>query len=982
MKIRQIGLLGTAIGALLCTGVAVAAIEENGEGMSVITSVRHDTSPPLAELIRIVQDRQALEPDPVEPPDYVYPNFTEVEDSATKADQTLVGDTPEGVQRTVSGASTPGPILSFDAIGQADAPGGGLPPDTNGDVGPDHYIAYINTDWAIYDKTTGNLIGSVLEGNTFWAGFGGVCESSNSGDPVVLYDKLADRWVFTQFTGSATNRQCFAVTTTGDPTGPYNRYEFDFSPVFNDYPHLSIWTDASGARSGYYLTTHDFSDVGGPNQAFEQNSFSVVERDAMLTGAPARIVRFTETAFQGVSAFGALSAHLESTELPPAGMCAPFVHNRADLDGYLLWELCVDWTNVANSTLSSPFVVPAGVDLDNNVNRIPQPAPAPAGAELDEFAGNTMFRASARAYPAASGLPVELVINHVSNAGGGRAGVRWIHFSLPDADDLFAGGFETSEPLPQGAPRIVNQGLYAPGDDYRWMAGISIDQNRNIGVGYSVSSDTTFPSVRYAARSPADPPGELRPEASCVVGGGVQTFVDASGRASRWGDYSSMSIDPDDQCTFWLQAEYYAVTGTASWDNRVCSFVMPDCGTPTYAIRSNFNRDIKACALNDAPQADIEALSLGGFSSTLTLSAVNLPAGVTVNFDNGTINSYPGSSNFTVEGLGAFGDGDFNFQINTDAAVGIDQSLDFNVQVSSSVLSAPNLTTPSNTAETSVRPTLSWTALPGALDYVVEVALDAGFTNIIESATVPGNSYTVSSTLAENTTYFWRVTAENNCGPGATSNAFSFTTIPPGQCPAGTSPNVVFNDNLETGAAGWTQPPDPVGSGNTWALSDVRQNSGTFSFLAVDVATTSDQYLVSPAINVPPIGQQPITLSFWNFQNLEANAGTGEEACWDGGLLEVSTDGGSTFTQVPDSRLLTDPYNGNITINNASPISGLFAWCADDIQPASGDQETTSIVDLSEFAGQTIRLRFRVGTDGAAADEGWYIDDVQVQGCN
>ena len=115
---------------------------------------------------------------------------------------------------------------------------------------------------------------------------------------------------------------------------------------------------------------------------------------------------------------------------------------------------------------------------------------------------------------------------------------------------------------------------------------------------------------------------------------------------------------------------------------------------------------------------------------------------------------------------------------------------------------------------------------------------------------------------------------------------------------------------------------------------------------------------------------------------MEANTGAGTDACWDGGLLEVSTDGGSNWTQVSDANLLTDPYNGTITINNASPISGLPAWCADDISPASGDQEAVSIVDLSQYAGQAIQLRFRVGTDGAVGDEGWYIDDVQVQGCN
>lgn len=983
MKNSHLGRLSLAMSALLCATASYAAIEDHGAGMTVSQSVRHDTSPPLTELIRIVQQRRAADPDNVEAPDHVYPNFTEIQNTGTNLDRTLIdGDAPLR-QTQQFGSSAPPLDQSFDGIGQNDAPGGGLPPDTNGDIGPDHYIMYINTDWQIYNKATGLPTTPVMEGNTFWAGFTGPCETSNSGDPIVLYDKLADRWMFSQFTGTATNRQCFAVSTTSDPMGPYNRYEFDFTPEFNDYPHISVWTDASGARSGYYLTTHDFLAVGG-NFNFQQASFSVVERDVMIAGGPvARIVRFTNTGFAGASSFGALSAHLESSELPPAGMCAPFVHNRADLDGYLVWQMCVDWTNVNNSTLSSPSLLPAGVVIDNNVARVPQPAPAPPGSELDEFAGNTMYRASARAYPAASGLPVELVLNHVTNAGGGQAGVRWVHLSLPNNDELFAGGFETSEPLPAGQERILDQGVFAPDNTFRWMAGISLDQSGNIGVGYSASSTTVMPSVRYTGRQPGDAPNTLRGEQECVTGGGVQQFVDNTGRAGRWGDYASMSIDPDDQCTFWLASEYYAVTGTATWDNRICSFRFPDCGDPSFVIRSDFDTQMRVCALNDAPEANINAFALAGFTGSLNLSASSLPPGVTASFATNPVNSLPGGSTFTLQGLNGFGDGSFSFQVNaSSAAPALTRTLGFNVNVSAGVVAAPLLTAPANSGQSSVRPTFTWGAVSGALEYRIEIATDAAFTNIIESATVDTNSYTISTILQSGASFFWRVTGMNNCGPGAASATSSFTTVAPGQCPAGTSPNVVYNDDLEGGAPGWTMPADPFGSGNTWALSNARQNSGQFSFFAVDSTTSSDQYLVSPSITVPPLSQQPLTLSFWNFQNMESNTGAGVDACWDGGLLEVSTDNGTTWTQVADGNLLTDPYNGDITINNASPISGQPAWCADMGNAASGALETTSIVDLSQYAGQSIRLRFRVGTDGSAGVEGWYIDDVQVQGCN
>lgn len=979
LNMRQLALVIVAIG--YC-GLSLAAPPPSTTPQKVMQAVRHDVSPPLAELLQIAAANQTTDIQPPASPDFVFPNFDEEGNSATTLDKTFVGAAAEGAQRAGGLGSAPPLGISVDGIGQSDAAGGGLPPDTNGDVGPNFYIQYINTDWVIIDKATGNIVApGVIEGNTFWAGFGGPCETSNSGDPIVLYDKLAGRWLFSQFTGSGTNRQCFAVTTTGDPNGPYNRYEFDFSPDFNDYPHISVWTDASGARSGYYLTTHDFMPDGAGGFNFLQASFSVVDRDGMLAGEPAGmvdIVRFTNTGFAGTSSFGALSAHLESTELPPAGTCAPFAHNRADLDSYLIWELCVDWDNTANSTLTGPAVLPANAVFDNAVDNVPQPPPAPPGSELDNFTGNTMYRVSARAYPAETGLPTELVLNHASNAGGGVSGVRWVDIALATGDDVFVGGFETSEPLPNGQPRILDQGLYSPDSDFRWMAGISIDQSRNIGLGYTVSSATTFPSVRYTGRTAEEPPGLLLDEQSCVVGSGVQTFVDATGRAGRWGDYSSMSIDPSDQCTFWLSVEYITNTDTADWENRVCSFSFPNCGNPNFFVSSDFNRQVNSCTLNDAPQANINVQSLG-FTDPVTLSAVGLPPGVSVAFDNATISDFPGSTGFTINGLSSQGDGGFTF--NIDAVSGaLTRSLDFDITTSSAAVAAPVLTGPADAGETSVRPTFSWGAVAGAVSYRIEIATDAGFTNIIATGETADTTFVAAEAFDSGVTLFWRVRGVNNCGDGAIASA-SFTTIPPGVCPAGTTPNIVFQDDLESGAPGWTMPSSGVGP-ELWALSTVRQNSGMFSFLAVDPATSSDQLLVSPPITIPSAAQAPLTLTYWNFQNIEANAGFGADACFDGGLLEVSTDGGNSFTQISDSVLLTDPYNGNVTIQpGVNAISGQLAWCADDIVPLSGDQEVISVVDITALAGQTVQFRYRFASDGAAGDEGWYIDDVVVQGC-
>ncbi len=990
---------------MLCVIAAVAgsqlqAAEQQvplSQTVTVDSAVRHDRSAPLSELKRIMEDRRTNSPAPLKPPNYTYPNITDNPEHLDQSDRTVVGEMNESRQ-TFLGDPMPPTIISVDGIGQADAPGGGLPPDTNGDVGIDYFVQYINTDWAIYDKTNGALVGSVLEGNTFWAGFGGICETTNAGDPIVLFDKTANVWMFSQFTpfngGTNSGTQCFAISDRQDITDPgttFFRYAFEFEGSFNDYPHIGIWNDETGARSGYYYVTHDFDFSVNPPQ-FQQASFGVVERDAMIAGLPAQFVRITNTGAFGLSSFGALPPHLESVELPPAGMCAPFVHNRADLDAYLLWQLCVDWNDAAAASLTPAIQLAASAPFDNGVNRIPQPAPAPAGSELDEFSGNTMYRASARAYPDVSGLPVEMAINHVTNAGNGIAGVRWVHLSLPvtapasgGPDDIFVDGFE--EPVPVDAlldnPTIIDQGVYSPDDDYRWMGAISLDQSGNLGLAYSVSSTSTFPSVRYTGKLASDPAGVLREEANCVIGGGVQTFVDSSGRAGRWGDYSSMSIDPVDQCTFWTSVEYYAVTGTANWENRICSFRFPECGNPDFALRSDSPQQIDVCTVDPDPVIGIDVFAFAGFNSDVTLSGNGFQGTSGVTFADNPLTMFPASTTATLTDLENAGVNNMTVFILGDSVTPpISKSLEFNLVISNGTAGAANLLLPADAAvDVSTRPAFSWDPVADTLLYTIDIATDAGFTTIVETGTSTVSNYTAVTSLDASTQYFWRVTTSNNCGNGTVSGTFSFTTGVPGTCPAGTTANVVFTDDIEGDVSDWTLPPDPVGPGNTWTQSGTRVNSGVASFFAVDPTVSSDQYLVSPAITLPGAAESPITLSFWNFQNMEANTGAGTDACWDGGLLEISTDGGNNFVQIDGSLLLTDPYNGPITTNGASPISGLDAWCADDIVAASGDQETVSIVDLDQFAGQTVQFRFRLGSDGAVGDEGWYIDDVSVQGC-
>ena len=534
----------------------------------ITQSVRHDTSPPLRDMIAAPLGPRSLK---VEGP----PHGREIPNrfsSDLLRQRPAASPGPDALRQSApSGVAAPPVLLSAAGYASADnialLGGTGIPPDTNGDVGADFYIQYVNIGWLVLDKADLSVAAGPFAGNTFWTGFGGFCETDNSGDPIVLYDHLAGRWVFSQFTsqgGPGDGHQCFAVSTTGDPLGPYHRYDFVFPDVFNDYPKVGVWDDAGGTRSGYYLTTNDFFNP----VTFAEVSMVALERDDMLTGAAATMVRFlVDTGPSGVPGddfiFATQPGHLEGNDLPAAGTCNRIVQQWDDeamsgdvilpTDGYLFWELCVDWATPASSTLTGPTFIDAGVEFESNLCGfgacIPQPG---TGMVLDTLAHFTMYRAANRVIDG----DLLMVLSHAVNVltpPANQAGVRWVQFDLG------------------GGPSILDQGVYAPDSEFRWMPSIAMDQAGNIGTSYSLSSSAIFPAIRFTGRAPGDPAGTMRDETSCVEGGGSQTGAD------RWGDYSSISVDPVDGCTFWLTSHYQPTNGTFNWNTRVCSFQFDGC---------------------------------------------------------------------------------------------------------------------------------------------------------------------------------------------------------------------------------------------------------------------------------------------------------------------------------------------------------------------------------------------------------------------
>jgi hypothetical protein len=459
-----------------------------------------------------------------------------------------------------------------------------LPPDTNGAVGPNHFVQWVNLSFAIFSKA-GTLLYGPAAGNTPWTGFGGPCEADNDGDPIVLYDRQADRWLLSQLAipnfPSGPFYQCVAVSQTGDPTGAFYRYAFTLSDtLLNDYPKFGVWPDA------YYLAVNQFSctdSIFGVQCGWAGQGAFAFERDKMLAGLPARMVGFT---LPLSNLGGMLPSDLDGPTPPPAGSPNYFVQVDDGVwftppiaDRLQIWPFHVDWTTPSQSTFGPTGSTDTGVVLstapfDSNLcgydpNCVPQPGTDVLGdpsPRVDALSDRLMYRVGYRNF----GDHEALVLNHTVDADGtDHAGIRWYEVRHDPASG------------PAGGWAIHQQGTYAPDGRHRWMGSIAMDAAGNIALGYSLSDGvTTWPSIAYTGRL-ADDALNLLPQGEIVATSGDGAQLDSSG---RWGDYSAMTVDPVDDCTFWYTQEYYATTDFLfgrNWQTRIIPFKFAACGTST-----------------------------------------------------------------------------------------------------------------------------------------------------------------------------------------------------------------------------------------------------------------------------------------------------------------------------------------------------------------------------------------------------------------
>ncbi len=425
------------------------------------------------------------------------------------------------VQSANGSTQVKGPIVNIGGTGNVN---GVYPPDTDGDVGPDHYFQMINLSFAIYDKVGNKLYGPVAN-STLWQGFPGPWSGHNDGDPIILYDEISDRWVASQFavqTSNGKHYELIAVSESGDPLGAWYRYAFEFD-MFCDYPKLGVWPD------GYYATFHMFQG------SFQGAAFVAFEREKMLTGDPdAQMVYYGEFS----SKFGFLPSDVDG-EAPPMG--TPNYITGISFFGnhkMQIYEMSVDWNNTANSSLTLVSTLTPS-SFNSDVNNIPQPG---TGTKLDVMEMVLMFRLPFRKF---DGYNVMLA-NHTINVNG-RAGIRW--YEIRDDGTGWS---------------IYQQGTYAPDNENRWMGSIAMSANGNIALGYSVGSSTTYPSLRFTGRRPDAPLGEMNiAEVEIIAGGTSQSGI------SRWGDYSCLTPDVSNDSSFWFTSEYMKSNG---WGTRISSF--------------------------------------------------------------------------------------------------------------------------------------------------------------------------------------------------------------------------------------------------------------------------------------------------------------------------------------------------------------------------------------------------------------------------
>ena len=906
------------------------------ERSAVSRSVNNDVSPPL----RSLQPAQPVH------------QLTGVRPLRLIPRPQSVGQTA-AVQSSQSPSSLiPALSLDFDGVGNGfSGPTGtftvdSAPSDANGAVGLNHFFETVNRDFAICDKSGSAVLGPVPI-NILWAGFGGGCQSNNDGGATVAYDRSADRWVISQVSVSTTPYlQCVAVSQTGDPIGGYNRYSFQYTD-FPDYPKLGVWPDA------YYTTFNMFT--GGTT--FSGGQVCAYDRTRMLAGQAA-----TQQCFSvGASFGGLLPSDLDGERQPPTGSPDYVLALGASANQLALWKFHVDWNTPANSTLVGPTTLAAAAFTEacGGGTCIPQSG---TSQQLDSRADRLMYRLAYRNF----GDHEALVVNHSVTAGS-SVGIRWYEIRTPAS-----------------TPTIFQQGTYAPDSNFRWMGSIAMDSAGDMALGFSLSGSSLQPEIHYTGRLAGDALGTLpQGEGTIIDGAGSQTNL------SRWGGYSSMSIDPTDDCTFWYTNQYIPSNGSFNWKTRIGSFKFAGCGgsvTNDFSITATPST-VTVTAGGSGTSAISTAVTSGSAQS-VNLSASGLPSGASASFNPPSITA--GNSSTLSLNSGTAAAGTYPLIINGTGTSGTHPTTvtfvinpvvgnNFSISVSPSsvaVIQGGNGTSTISTAVTSGSAqsvSLSASGLPSGTS--------ASFNP--PSVTSGGSSVLTVTSSGTATTGTSNVTVRGTAPSGTHSASLSVTVTPSGGGGGG-----IINGGFETGTlSGWT-------SAGTTAVVSGGSHSGTYSARVGGTTPTNGDSSISQTFTAPSGSTSlnfwyqvhcPDTLTYdWATATLSDNtAGTtstvvpktcNNTAAWTQASASVSAGHSYTLTLIShDDNYASDPtytLYDDVTLVTSSPPTNDFTISASPIsltliQGRSGTSTISTAVTAGSAA--TVSLAASGMPTGATA---------------
>ncbi|MCX6251185.1 MAG: T9SS type A sorting domain-containing protein [Bacteroidetes bacterium] len=461
------------------------------------------------------------------------------------------------------------------------------PPDTHGDVSANYYFQVVNCHYSIYNKTGTVLLGP-LNTSTIW---NGMSNNSNDGDAVVIYDEIADRWLISQFSlpnyPAGPFYQMIAVSTTNNPTGSWYRWQYTFTDM-DDYPKFGVWPD------GYYMTCNRFTAGAGNYAGTGQAAFN---RTKMLVGdATAEMIYFTLPASN--NAWALLPSDCDGT-FPPAGTPNYFVY-MMDSPYYLgVYEFHADWTTTSNSTFGNYLQLTVN-SFNSSLSGIPQKGTT---RKADALSDRLMYRLQFRKFSDHWAM----VTNHTVNAGSNIGGIRWYELRKTT-----------------GAWSVYQQSTFSPDATSRWMGSIALDTAGNMALGYSISSSTMYPSIKYTGRMKNDALNTMTIAERGIFNGTGSNTVNDGGGVCRWGDYSAISVDPSANATYWY-TQQYIVTNGSNWHTRIASF--------SWSTLFTVSASATPAYINIGQTSQLNVVATGGIG-TYTYSWTSLPAGYNSNIQN------------------------------------------------------------------------------------------------------------------------------------------------------------------------------------------------------------------------------------------------------------------------------------------------------------------------------------------------------------